>query len=87
MANAKQNKKSGQKVYLTFDREELTKFGLDADAKPVELRNLIRKKFGLPAIVSSKSSKSRELRIALGLPEDAKQSEVNKAALARVTKK
>lgn len=78
----------GKRVAIVFYENEMSKIAqglkIDKDARPREISNVIRKLAGVPEIQTVRSSKRRELKVALGLPEDATQTEINEAMMKKL---
>jgi len=77
---------TGKAKYIKLFESELVDLGMKKETKTRELSNLIREKLGLPEVTAVRSSKRREVKLALGLSEDATQKEINDAILERLAK-
>ena len=78
----------GKRVAIVFYENEMPKIAtglkLDKDCRPRDMSNAIRKLAGVPEIQTVRSSKRRELKLALGLPEDATQTDINNAMMKKL---
>ena len=78
----------GKRVAIVFYENEMPKIAvglkIDKDSRPREISNAIRKFAGVPEVQTVRSSKRRELKLALGLPEDATQTEINEAMMKKL---
>lgn len=78
----------GKRVAFVFYENEIPKLvaglKLPKDTRPRDVSNAIRKIAGVPELQTVRSSKRRELKIALGLSEDATQTDINEAMMKKL---